>query len=53
MIKHSSQTKSKSSYSKILIIGVSEEFSQNFSQMYAGLTKSSRKRIFSEASQWF
>ena len=39
--------------SKILIIRVAEEFSHDFTHMYAGLSEKSRKRIFSEVSQWF
>ena len=53
MVTHCFYKQKKEKNSKILIIRVAEEFSHDFTHMYAGLTESSRKRIFSEVSQWF
>ena len=53
MIKHSFYNKLKSQNTKILIVRVSEEFSEDFIDMFANLGNASRKKIFSEASQWF
>ena len=53
MIKHNYYKKLKTQKSKILIVRIAEEFSEDFIDMFAKLGKSSRKKIFSEASQWF
>ena len=53
MVTHYFYKKKAEKNSKILIIRVSEEFSHDFNHMYAGLSETSRKRVFSEVSQWF
>ncbi len=53
MVKHFFYTKNNIQNAKIVIIRVSEEFSQDFTYMFAGLEQSSRKKIFSDVSQWF
>ena len=52
-IKHYFYTKENVKSARLLIIRVGEEFSQDFIHMYAGLSESSRRRIFEEVSQWF
>jgi hypothetical protein len=53
MVTHCFYKQKEEKNSKILIIRVAEEFSHDFTHMYAGLSEFSRKRIFSEVSQWF
>ena len=46
MIKHSFQSKLKNKKTKLLIVRVSEEFSQEFTDIFARLGDDSRKNLF-------
>ena len=53
LVEHSFYTKKHSEKLLLLIVRVPDDFSDNFFSMYAGLSDSSKRKAFSETTQWF